>query len=86
MTESSPLRFLAFAKVSERSRLCARCLKAAEDLRGAVVMAGSTTQPLGRRVMALETLLSQTAGTLWARLTVHIQPAKKETGDSSSLS
>lgn len=77
MTESSPLRFLTLAKVSEMTILCAHCLKAVEDLRGAVVMAGGTTQALERRVMTPGTLQATAAvpkpwapcgpaGALWA--------------------
>lgn len=63
MTKPSPLRLLTLAKVSEMSIFHAHCLKAVEDLRAAVVMAGSTTQALEKRVMPLgacrPSLLSQ---------------------------
>lgn len=63
MTKSSPLRFLTLAKVPEMSILHARFLKAVEDLRAAVVVAGSTTQAMEKRMMALgpwrPSLLSQ---------------------------
>lgn len=63
MTKSSPLRFLALAKVSEMTILHPHFLKAVEDLRAAVVMAGSTTQALEKRMVPLgpwrPSLLSQ---------------------------
>lgn len=61
MTEFSPLRFPTLAKASEMSILVAPCQKAVEDLRGAVVTAGSTTHALRRRPMTLGTLQTTTA-------------------------
>lgn len=97
MTKSS-LRFLTLAKVSEMSILRARCLQVVEDLKGAVVMSGSTTQALERRAMTLGTLqataavpkpqaLCGLAGALWAcsQINCSHSTSKKEIWDLISI-